>query len=67
MLTSIGLEVHHIRPLREAWEHRLDIENCLTLCQACHELAERGEIEAALLLAWAGEDARALLARLGTL
>ncbi|MCL2225657.1 MAG: HNH endonuclease [Defluviitaleaceae bacterium] len=41
---SDGLEVHHITPLVEDFEQRLDDENLITLCGNCHEKAERGEI-----------------------
>ena len=44
------LEVHHIKPLREAYELRLDNNNLITLCEYHHELAERGEITADELL-----------------
>lgn len=42
--TSTGLSVHHIEPLREAYDRRLDDSNLITLCEACHESAEKGEI-----------------------
>jgi predicted HNH restriction endonuclease len=41
------LEVHHIESLDAAWHLRLDDENLITVCDDCHELAERGEIAAA--------------------
>lgn len=50
------LEVHHIVPLREDWERRLDDANLITLCRDCHERAERGEISRATLLGLARGD-----------
>lgn len=38
------LSVHHIEPLREQWEQRLEDSNLITLCSAHHELAERGMV-----------------------
>lgn len=39
-----GLEVHHIIPLAEDYERRLDEDNLITLCKHCHELAEANKI-----------------------
>ena len=41
---SNGLEVHHIVPVAEAPDKLTDESNLITLCQSCHEAAERGEI-----------------------
>ncbi len=38
------LEVHHIIPLKDAYELRLENDNLITLCRAHHELAESGKI-----------------------
>lgn len=38
------LEVHHIEPLEEAYDKRLDDDNLITLCKYHHELAEKGKI-----------------------
>lgn len=38
------IEVHHIVPLREDYELRLEDDNLISLCKYHHELAERGEI-----------------------
>lgn len=46
-----GLEVHHIVPLAEDFDRRLDDENLITLCSAHHKEAERGEIDRGTLLA----------------
>lgn len=42
--TYKGLEVHHIIPLEEDYNKRLDSDNLITLCRYHHELAEKGEI-----------------------
>lgn len=44
------LEVHHIIPLAEDYEARMDSSNLITLCGKHHEMAERGEIPRAVLL-----------------
>jgi len=38
------IEVHHIEPLSERYDLRLEDSNLICLCQACHEKAERGLI-----------------------
>ena len=38
------ISVHHIQPLKDAWERRLDNDNLISLCQYHHELAENGDI-----------------------
>ena len=38
------LEVHHIIPVVENYDKRLDDDNLITLCGPHHEMAERGEI-----------------------
>lgn len=38
------LEVHHIIPIAEEYEKRLDSDNLITLCRYHHELAESGKI-----------------------
>lgn len=40
----IDIEVHHIEPLREAYDLRLDEDNLISLCKYHHELAEIGKI-----------------------
>lgn len=40
-----GDSVHHIEPLAEAWDKRLDDDNLIHLCSYDHELAENGEID----------------------
>lgn len=43
-LNCADLSVHHIEPLEQAWEMRLEDDNLITLCGRCHELAEAGKI-----------------------
>lgn len=38
------LSVHHIIPIVEEWDRRLDNDNLITLCRRHHEMAEKGEI-----------------------
>ena len=38
------LEVHHIVPIHEDYDKRLDNDNLITLCNYHHRLAEHGEI-----------------------
>lgn len=44
-----GLEVHHIIPLKNDYNLRLDDENLITLCKKHHEMAEAGKIPTTLL------------------
>jgi len=39
-----NLSVHHIVPIAQNWELRLENSNLITLCIACHTLAECGDI-----------------------
>ena len=43
------VSVHHIEPLAEAWEKRLDDDNLICLCSYHHELAEREVFDKELL------------------
>ena len=38
------LEVHHIVPINEDYDKRLDDENLITLCSKHHKMADAGEI-----------------------
>lgn len=40
-----NISVHHIVPIAEDWDKRLDDENLITLCAKHHEKAEKGEIK----------------------
>ena len=51
------LEVHHIEPICENWDARLENDNLVTLCDKCHELAECGAVERARLKAMAAGEA----------
>lgn len=44
------LEVHHIWPISQKWNKRLDNNNLITLCSACHKMADNEEIKRAVLL-----------------
>ena len=44
--TYDGLSVHHINPLKSAYDKRLDNDNLITLCEMHHEMAEHGLIPA---------------------
>lgn len=44
VLKNQELSVHHIVPLSEDFERRLDLDNLVTLCRHHHEQAERGII-----------------------
>ena len=33
---EIASEVHHVEPIRTAWDRRLDPTNCISICTACH-------------------------------
>lgn len=50
------LEVHHIIPIEEDWDKRLDDENLITLSEEYHEKAEHGEIPRELLMEIAREN-----------
>lgn len=38
------IDVHHIIPLKDNFEMRLDDSNLISLCRMCHEDAEAGKI-----------------------
>lgn len=48
--TYDDIEVHHIVPLAEDWNKRLDNINLITLCRRHHELAEKGDIDKKILI-----------------
>lgn len=43
-INSKGLSVHHIIPLRDNYDRRLEDDNLITLCEQHHSMAERGRI-----------------------
>lgn len=53
-----NISVHHIVPIAEEWDRRMDDENLITLCSKHHEMAERGEIKRKKLLSIAAEQER---------
>lgn len=50
VLVNRGLSVHHIVPIAEDYDLRLEPSNLITLCRYCHEKAERGLIPRAMLI-----------------
>ena len=48
-ITTAPLSVHHITPVAEDWNRRLDAGNLITLCDEHHERAEDGTIDRNLL------------------
>lgn len=50
------LSVHHIKPVANYWDNRLDNEYLITLCEKHHEMAEAGEIPAEELIEIAKEQ-----------
>lgn len=46
-----NLEVHHVEPINQYWDRRLDDDNLITLCRNHHEMAEAGEISRDTLMA----------------
>ncbi len=43
-VSQLGLEVHHIIPIEEDFDKRLDNDNLLLVCRKCHEECESGQI-----------------------
>ena len=43
-LTYQDLEVHHILPIEEDYNRRLDDDNLITICSYHHKMAESGKI-----------------------
>lgn len=39
---TTGLSVHHIIPIKDAWDKRLDNDNLITLCSKHHYMADHG-------------------------
>ncbi len=46
---SQDIQVHHITPLAEDYDKRLDDDNLISLCPLHHEAAEKGDISADML------------------
>ena len=44
-----SIEVHHIEPIVEAYELRLEDSNLISLCIYHHKMADKGEIQRAVL------------------
>lgn len=45
---TINLSVHHIVPIEENYNLRLNDENLITVCDVHHEMCEAGEIPRAI-------------------
>lgn len=52
-ISTAGVEVHHIVPIREDYDRRLDGDNLISLCRDCHERAEQGQIRRQTLIEYA--------------
>lgn len=50
------LSVHHIDPIMNNWDRRLDDSNLVTLCRDHHEEAEDGRIKRVTLFKIVGRD-----------
>lgn len=44
-----NISVHHIVPITEDWDSRLDDDNLISLCLRHHEMAEKGTIKREVL------------------
>lgn len=55
-INPVGLSVHHIIPLEDDYERRLEKKNLITLCAYHHEQAEKGAIKRTDLLKMAAEQ-----------
>lgn len=45
VINNSSIQVHHIVPMKEDWERRLDNDNLVSLCTFHHQLAEDGEVD----------------------
>ena len=52
-ITTEGIEVHHIVPIHEDYDKRLDDDNLISLCREHHEAAEANMIRRDVLFAMA--------------
>ena len=50
MLNYKAVEVHHIVPIKEDYNKRLDNSNLITLCSFHHKMADKGEIPRKVLI-----------------
>lgn len=55
-VTRKEIEVHHIIPVKEDYDRRLDGDNLISLCREHHEAAEAGQISRKLLLSLAKQQ-----------
>ena len=49
LYTYKGVEVHHIIPINEDYDKRLDDDNLISLCQMHHKMADNNEIPREIL------------------
>lgn len=40
-VTKVAEDVHHIKPVKEDWGRRLDINNLMAVCVSCHNSIEK--------------------------
>ena len=52
LLNCEQIEVHHIVPLCEGYDRRLDDDNLISLCKRHHKMAETGKIGKSELREW---------------
>lgn len=54
-ITRAGIDVHHIVPIEENWDKRLDYDNLILLCKECHnQKHNRGGDLTEFLKSWEG-------------
>ena len=53
-----NISVHHIIPIAEEWDRRMDNDILISLCRRHHEMADAGEISREWLLRIAEEQGR---------
>lgn len=41
---SVASDVHHIVRVKQDWNKRFDPSNCISLCKACHNKADRAGV-----------------------
>ena len=58
IITADGLSVHHIIPINENSDYWLDNDYLITLCDKCHEEADRGLIDREKLIEIAHQDVK---------
>lgn len=41
---SVASDVHHVVRVKQDWSRRFDPSNCISLCKACHNRADRAGV-----------------------